>query len=341
MPGVTTAADSRQLYVGDPAQVNTPPTPYEVHPTAVSPGNVSYFDVMIKNKGRQTLTNASIAMGTLIATNDGNGNVGNPLPSGWKIKNVTSLSGISPSCVTDPTSTAPETGLITPGAYDGFNCGFGNLARNASGTIRVYLTAGPSLASSSAIQVSGKVAENVGGNVGGNTNTYYAYGAGRFFFGSDGEIAGLFSPQSLTPAKHVAGAPNTTVDITLLTGEYVVSIQEQTSSGPDVPACPATVTCLGGASIVHVNFGNSVSPYFVWTMLFPVSSSYKLTKNSGFIHFFDDGSSKTFYNVSQTSCFKPHATQPCADFELVVDTFGNTFVEVRFETNINGSGRAF
>jgi hypothetical protein len=346
VPGVVTAAETRVVYVGDPAQVNANPlpNPFEIHPTAVSAGNTSYFDVLIKNKGKQTLTGATIGMGTLIAKLS-DGSAGPALPGDWKIEDITPVPGISgntPTCSTDPVSSAPNTGLVTPGGdYIGFSCNFGNLARNGQGAIRVYLKAGSSLSSPDLIQVSGKVAENVGGNVGSNSNTFFAVGTGTFYFTGDGVIAGLFSPSSKHPDNHLAGAPKTEVDFTLLTGDYVLSIQEVTPEA-DVLPCPDGHTCLGGASIVHLNFGNAVSPYFVWTMQFPVDSSYKLSKNTAFVHFNDDGVTfQTYYNVSQNSCFKPRATRPCVDFTLVPDGLGGTFVQVRFETRTNGSGKLF
>jgi hypothetical protein len=334
--GTATAADSRMLYVGDPTQESAPPIPYQIHPTAVSDGNVTYFDVQIKNEGRQTLTSASIAMGTLIATSDGNGAFGQALPTGWTIKNITSLAGISPTCVTDPASGAPTSGLVTVGAYDGFSCSFGNLGRNGGGTIRVYLTAGPALVNSSDIQVSGKVAEATGGNVGSNTNTFYAYGNGSFFVSGDGRVAGLFDKNHGPIVPTVRGATPTAVDLFALSGDYVVSIDE-TLGGPP---CPSTITtCSAGASTVHVNQGAAVSPYFVWTAQFPVSSTYKLSNKTGFIHFFEAGGYETFYNVQKTSCSK--ATIPCANFSLVTDGSGNLFVQVIFKTANNGSGKLF
>ena len=97
---------------------------------------------------------------------------------------------------------------------------------------------------------------------------------------------------------------------------------------------------LGGVSRIHVNFGLSVDPYFVWTMLFPVDAGYKLKTSDGFIHVSDDGSSKTFYNVSQTSCTKPHASIPCADFSLVI-VGSQLYVQVIFKTTVNGHGAYF
>jgi len=344
LPAAAAAGETRLLYVGDPAQVNAPPTPYEIHPTAVSNGNISFFDVLIKNKGKQTLTSAAIGMGTLIANNP-DGTAGPALPNGWKIENVVSLSGVTPNCVTDPVSSVPATGLIQPdGDYVGFSCNFGNLAKGSpGGAIRVYLKAGSSLSASSAIQVSGKVAENVGGNVGSNTNTFFALGAGSFYFSGAGVVAGLFNDKSITPSTHKSGAPQTTIDITTITGDYVVSVEEIDSTDSSFPACPQATPCLdsAGASRVHVNFGNPVNPYFEWTMLFPVSSSYKLKTSSGIVHFLDGGGTETFYNVSQTSCLKPHAKVPCADFSLVTDLAGNLYVQVRFDTTTNGSGRLF
>jgi hypothetical protein len=333
------AKDTRLLYVGDPGQEGNPPSPYEIHPTLVSPGYVSYFDVMIKNEGRQTLTGATLAMGTLIATSDGNGDVGQYLPTGWKINNIVYVGGITPTCVTDGPSAVPATGLITPGSYDGFSCSFGNLGPRANGTIRVYLTAGDSLGASSDLQVSGKVAENVSGNVGGNTNTFYAYGAGNFFLSGDGVVAGLFTNAKISPSKPKDGAPPTTIDITTLTGAYVVSIEEFASGDSGFPSCPSGVACDDsvGASRAHVNFGNSVSPYFVWTMLFQVDPSYKLSKDTGFVHVYDNGTYKIFYDVNQTSCSKPHWQVPCADFSLVTDG-SSTYVEVIFKTDVNGTG---
>lgn len=335
-PAGASAANTRSLYVGDPADYLTPlPLNYFVHPTAVSPGNVTYFDVLIKNAGKQTLTSAAIGMGTLIADNSGVAGPG--LPAGWKIQNVTSLSGAVPTCTTDLPSAAPASGLITPGAYDGLSCNFGNLAKgSAGGTIRVFLTAGSALTSSSDIVVSGKVAEAVGGNVGSNSNTFYAYGAGSFFVSGPGKVAGLFSKKQVTPASHLS--TQTTIDLAPLTGDYVVSIDETASPCPTGLICAST-----GVSTAHVNLGAAVSPYFVWTILFPVSSTYKLSRSTGFIHYFDTppGGSETFYNVPRTSCSK--ANPPCADFTLLTDpTTGlPAFVKVIFRTNVNGSGRLF
>jgi hypothetical protein len=339
LPALVSAADSRQLYVGDPTELAVPlPAVYHVHPTPVSDGQVTYFDVQVKNVGRQTLTSAMLAMGTLIATSDGNGNTGKYLPTDWKINNVVKLAGSTPTCVTDgPTSTAPDAGLITPGFYDGFSCDYGNLGRNGGGTVRVFLTAGPGPVAAGDIEVSGKVAEATGGNVGGNTNTFFASDEGGFFVSGDGKIAGLF-PNDHGPIKpSVPGATPTAVNLFALTGDYVVSIDE-TLGGPP---CPTTITtCSAGASTVHVNQGVLVSPYFVWTAQFPVDAGYKLSNKTGFIHFFDSGTPayETFYNVQKTSCSKP--TIPCADFSLV--TIGTQlYVQVIFKTAKNGSGRLF
>jgi hypothetical protein len=345
-PSLAFARDTRQLYVGDPARVSSGDVPYQLHPTLVSPGQLTYFDVLIKNKGTQTLTSATVAMGSLIATSDGNGTTGLALPSGWSIKNIVSVSGIVPTCVTDLPSDAPSSGLITPGSYIGFSCNFGNLARNAAGTIRVFLVAGDTLAHSSDIQVSGKVAENVGGNVGSNTNTFFAYGEGTFFVHGDGIIAGLFTNASVPQAKHVSGQDQTTVDLSnLSTDLYLVSIDE-VSGGP---ACPSTITtCSTTASNIHVNNGQKFTTYFVWTILFPVDASYKLNTKTGFIHFFDDYNAttnptryETFYNTSQDSCLTKRSKAPCADFSLVTDGSGNTFLQIIFETLQNGSGKYF
>ena len=341
-PAGASAANTRSLYVGDPADYATPlPLDYFVHPTAVSPGNITYFDVLIKNAGGQTLTSAAIGMGKLIA--DNNGLTGPWLPTDWKIQNVTSQSGSVPTCATIPAAAAPTSGLITPGAYDGLNCNFGNLAKGSpGGTIRVFLTAGSALGtpqkpgstdSATSIVVSGKVAEAVGGNVGSNSNTFYAYGAGSFFVSGPGKVAGLFTKSKISPSAHNVGQPNTSIDLTTVTGDYVVSIDETTAG----PACPSIVTCIGGASTAHVNFGHAVSSFFVWTVQFPVPLGYKLTNKSAFVHFKDDGSvDKIFYNVKQTSCLIRNASIPCADFSI--DATG-TIVTVIFETTTNGSGK--
>ena len=117
---------------------------YLVHPTPVSPGNVTYFDVLLKNMGKQTLTSAGFGIGTLIAKD--NGSAGPALPAGWKVTNVVSLTGAVPTCVTDQSSAKPSSGLITPGLYDGLSCNFGNLAKGAGASIRVFLQAGSTLA---------------------------------------------------------------------------------------------------------------------------------------------------------------------------------------------------
>jgi hypothetical protein len=343
-PAGVSAGDTRLLYVGDPAQVTAPPSPYEIHPTAVSPGQVTYFDVLIKNLGKQTLTSAAIGMGTLIA--DNNGVAGPQLPAGWTIREVISLSGVVPTCSYTGVA-ATET---TPAAYTGLSCNFGNLAKgSAGGTIRIKLTAGPALAGGSAsIVVSGKVAEAVGGNVGSNKNTFYAFGTGSFFVSGDGIIAGLFSKTKVTPAVHPAGKAQSAIDLNAITGDYVVSIDDVAVG----PLCPVALPACSNdtpASTISVNQGAAVSPQFVWTVLFPVPSTYKLTKSTGFIHFFDGYDPTTnpnayevFYNVNQTSCLKPKAPKiPCADFTLLTDpTTGlASFLQVIFQTTINGAGK--
>lgn len=345
--GAAGAASTRTLYVGDPNQVSNQPTPYEIHPTPVSAGQYTYFDVEIKNGGKQTLTGAEIAMGTLIAATDGT-TTGKFLPSGWKVTNILAVSGILPTCVTDPPSVAPSSGLITVATYDGFRCNFGNLAaRTGNGTIRVYLFAGPDLSAANDLQVSGKVAENTGGNVGSNTNTFYAYGTGNFWVSGDGRIAGLFDKKSGPVSPNTPTGTITSVDLFALssTSQFVVSIDETTTG----PACPTTfTTCSPGSSTVHVNQGVSVSPYFVWTADFPVSSSYKLSTKTGFIHFFEtydpndpqhSSDYETFYAVNKTSCSKPII--PCADFSLVNGGTLDAVVHVVFETARNGSGKLF
>ena len=158
-----------------------------------------------------------------------------------------------PTCVTDLSSAKPATGLITPGLYDGLSCNFGNFAKGASASVRVFLQAGSTLAHDPTwrcfdaltgttlnpcpgLVISGKVAEAVGGNVGGNNNTFYAYGDERspYFVSGAGLVAGLFSKQaSSTPSSHAAGTALTTIDITPLTGDYVVTVDE-VSAGTDV-----------------------------------------------------------------------------------------------------------
>jgi hypothetical protein len=367
-PATVSAANTRLLYIGDPSLATCDPLSvanascptYLVHPTPVSPGNVTYFDVLLKNLGKQTLTSAGFGIGTLIAQD--NGSAGPALPAGWKITNVTSLTGAVPTCVTDQSSTTPATGLITPGLYDGLSCNFGNLAKGAGASIRVFLQAGSTLAHDPTwrcfdaltgttlnpcpgLVVSGKVAEAVGGNVGGNNNTFYAYGDERspYFVSGAGLVAGLFSKQHIQPASHVAGTALTTIDITPLTGDYVVTVDE-VSAGP---TCPASITtCSTNASTAHVNFGAPVSPYFVWTVLFPVDPSYKLTNKTGFIHFHDDYNPTnpktydTLLNTTKNSCQTRNASLPCADFSLLTTTDG-TFLQVIYETTQNGSGKYF
>jgi hypothetical protein len=344
-PAGMAAADTRSLYVGDPALIGPPlPVTYNVSPTAVSPGQISYLDVQIKNLGKQTLTSATIGMGTLIA--DDNGVAGPRLPDGWTIRQVTPLSGVSPTCTYDGTP-ATET---TPAAYTGLSCNFGNLGKGSTGgIIRIFLTAGPALgvAGPASIVVSGKVAEAVGGNVGSNKNTFYAFGTGSFFFSGDGKIAGLFSKQKVTPAVHPAGKAQTAVDLNALTGDYVVSIDD-VSAGPLCPVALPACSNDTPASTITVNQGKAVSPLFIWTVQFPVPSTFKLTKSTAFIHFFDGYDPATnpnayevFYNVTQTSCEKPKSKIPCADFTLLTDpTTGlPSFLQVIFQTNINGSGK--
>jgi hypothetical protein len=95
-----------------------------------------------------------------------------------------------------------------------------------------------------------------------------------------------------------------------------------------------------------VNLGQAVSPLFVWTVKFPVSSDFKLTKSTAFIHFFDSypvdpNAYEVFYNTTQTSCLKPKSKIPCADFSLLTDPVTGlpAFLQVIFQTNINGAGK--
>ena len=89
-----------------------------------------------------------------------------------------------------------------------------------------------------------------------------------------------------------------------------------------------------------------MTPYFVWTVQFPVSPSFKLTNKTGFIHFhdnYDPSNPKTYdtlLNTTKTSCQARNASLPCADFSLVTTT-GGTFLQVIYETTQNGSGKYF
>ena len=202
-----------------------------------------------------------------------------------------------PTCVTDLSSAKPATGLITPGLYDGLSCNFGNFAKGAGASVRVFLQAGSTLAHDPTwrcfdaltgttlnpcpgLVISGKVAEAVGGNVGGNNNTFYAYGDERspYFVSGAGLVAGLFSKQHIQPSSHAAGTALTTIDITPLTGDYVVTVDEVSAA----PTCPTSITtCSTTGSTAHVNFGAPVSPYFVWTVQFPVSSTLQADEQDG------------------------------------------------------------
>ncbi|MBI3750548.1 MAG: hypothetical protein HY263_02675, partial [Chloroflexi bacterium] len=369
---VVSAANTRLLYVGDPALVNcnpmtfstgetyntTCPT-YLVHPTAVSSGYTSYFDVLLKNLGKQTLTSAALGFGDLIA--DDNGVAGPELPAGWTIVSYASLTGAAPTCTTNGTA----------GAYTGLSCNFGNLGRGASASIRIVVRAGNTrdhdsscfdtltsftLAPCPALVVSGKVAEAVGGNVGSNNNTFYAYGdepSGDFpnhavtdyYVTGAGRIAGLFDKNHGPISPLVPNGITTSVDLFALTStsQFVVSIDETTAG----PSCPTSITtCSPGASTVHVNQGNNVDPYFVWVAQFPVDASFKLSTKTGFIHFFETydpilhpNDYETFFNVNKTSCSKPGI--PCADFTLVGGGTSTAYVEIYFKTAKNGSGKLF
>lgn len=372
-PGATLAANTRMLYVGDPSSTylncnplalsagetyNTTCPTYLVHPTLVSPDNTTFFDVLLKNLGKQTLTSAGLGIGDLIAQD--NGVDGPGLPSGWTIQKYTVLTGAAPTC----TSNGPA------GALTGLSCNFGNLAKGAGASIRIFLTAGLTLTPQQAtcfdtltavtldpcpaLVVSGKVAEAVGGNVGSNNNTFYAYGdapstqfpnhaASAYFVSGPGVDAGLFSKNDLTISPSAHGPTPTSVDLFALSGDYLVAIDENLTG----PNCPATITtCSNGASTVHVNGGQSVSPYFIWIADFPVDSSYKLSTKTGFIHFFESYNAvtnpnayETFFDVHKTSCSKPKI--PCADFTLVKGGTSGAYVEVFFETPNNGSGKLF
>ena len=311
------AAETRALYVGDPRGLTDPNLAYTLNPTLVSAGNVTFFDVLVKNQGRQTLTGSAVAMGTLIAPTDGSA-TGQALPAGWTVKEVVHRAGIIPTCTYDGPA----------GAYAGFSCSFGNLSRNASGTIRVYLTAGTTLPSPSAIQVSAKVAENVGGNVGSNTNTFYAYGQGAFYVSGAGRVAGLFSGGVVEPSEH--GPAPTTINLSATSSETHVFVDE-TLSGP---TCPTVVTCFAGSSTASVNNGLGVSPYFLWTVGFQVPVGYKLSTKTAVVHFFDGGGYEILYNTNQTSCQATKPKLPCADFSQA-----GTTVTVVFRTSRNGTLR--
>jgi hypothetical protein len=345
-PTFVAAKDTRQLYVGDPTQVGSAPTPYQIHPTLVSPVQVTYFDVLIKNKGTQTLTGATVAMGSLVAKSGANGETGLPLPPNWSVKSVVYVSGAQPTCTYDPAG---------PGPYQGFSCNFGNLAaRSAGGTIRVFMIAGSSVDESgtwatNALQVSGQVAENVGGNVGSNTNTFYAYGQGNFLVSGPGVVAGFFDGTggAISPSDHTGTGDQTTIDLSnLSTGAYLVDINEINTS---LPCPPALTTCSNSTptSTAHVNGGFKFSTYFVWTVLFSVPADYKLSTKTGFVHFFDGyptdpNAYEVFYNQTQYSCATKKSKAPCADFSLVTDPLGlpaGTYLKVIFDTLQNGSGK--
>lgn len=311
MSGVAGAADTRVLYVGDPADFTTDSSQwtYTVHPTKVSAGQTTYFDVLLRNSGRQTLTNVALGMGTGIATG------GLALPAGWTIQQVVPATG----CTYDPSDGA--------GAYDGVSCSLGNLGKNKGVTRRIYLTAGPA---DGPVQVSGTVSENVGGNVGSNNNTFVATAAGDYFVAGDGKVAGVFKGNKVKPATPAAGGVRTEIDLSSVSSETTVYINEN-GFEEGTPACPAGFTCLDGASYAEVNDGSPISPYFVWTVTFSVPANFKLNAQTAIVHIFDDGSYEVLYNKNQTSCSRPKI--PCADFSL---DDASDLLTVVFKTRVNG-----
>jgi hypothetical protein len=120
----------------------------------------------------------------------------------------------------------------------------------------------------------------------------------------------------------------------------LILVDETQNPASGAGSCLGGFTCLGtNAAFARVNNGQAVSPYFTWSMQFPVDPTFKLTNKDGIIHWYTDGTTSVLYDVNKTSCSKP--VLPCADFSLVTDPGGQLYVQVILHTSKNGYVKAF
>ena len=280
--------------------------------TPVTAGGVTVVELTATNAGRQTLTKAVMAIGSLAAT-------GTPvLPEGMTIIGAT-LDGVACSITDDARGAA---------------CDAGNFVRRAGVTGTFILQTPTATLSGAGIGASFKVAENVQ-DQGSNTNTFIAQSTITTApTNSDGNATYLLPGQALTLGTagqaHLAGDIQTVSLRVPGAAGGLIAITE--SDGPS--GC--TPKCIGQEVRANVRNGAALAPYLEWTLV--IATTDVQPSKGGVIHTLDNGNVVTIENVRRNQCSDRKTTDCIVSFEVDRQAGTTTIV---FRTPSNGRVKGF
>ena len=296
--------------------------------TPVSAGNMTFFDVVVKNAGGQTLNNTQLSVGY-----DDNPTVEGVRPVTTTLTPTFPLAfSLSPTPVT-LSSSLPTNCNTTNGPI---NCTIGTLLAGTSFTIGVVLST--SVAGTVAVKAVTKVAENTNDN-GSNQDTFAAEGTLSVgAFSCDGSSAYLpgSDPKSLStcPVADARNANRESFGVAFPGHLTTLTLNEDGTS----TLCPVT-DCFGALFVADIT-GDTTSDIVTWTVnidLVPIGKT-NLNLNKLVIYHYDDAGvlspATGIANTKQNLC-KSTTQANC----VVSAVITNDVLTVVFQTAGNGSTR--
>lgn len=325
LAATTTAAlgaDTRSVYFGDPAD---PDGAGRIAPSPVTAGGVFVFDVTARNLGNQTLTHATLGLGTGAASRtsaDYADGAAGPIPDG--------------------TPSLPAGAEILAASLDGSACDFdgagascavGNFGKGAVVTA-TFVVRAPASAVESWIWTTFKVAENVN-DQGSNRNTFFADAALSIGPTNSNAVSTyLLGNQPLKAGtdgqEPVPGDPQrTTVEVPGGFGGLVSLVERDNPTG-------CSPKCIGQEVRANVRNGAVLTPYLLWTLV--INRTDVNASKGGVIHTLDNGADVTIANTKANACSTKLPVN-CIESFVVNKKAGTTTIV--FRTPTNGAVRGF
>jgi len=326
--------------VNDPGPNGT--VPANLTFTPVSAGNMTFFDVVVKNAGGQTLNNVQLAVGF-----DNNGENESARP-------VTTTSVTPTFPVAFPTATATVSSFVGSGAGcsagvaptdPAISCAVGTLNSGKSFTLQVVLVTSRAAPTSIPLKAVTKVAENTNDS-GSNQDTFAAEGGLPVIpFSCDGSTA--FLPTTTDPTKSLSTCAigdagndnNQSFGVTFPAHLTTLALKEDDAAN----LCPpGVVGCFGSTFSATIN-GSATSDIVLWTLnvdLVAVNNT-NLNLNKLVVYHFDDNNillapTTGIANTKQNQC-KSDGQANCIK-SAAIDATTNVLT-VKFQTAGNGSTR--
>jgi hypothetical protein len=297
--------------------------------TPVTAGNLTFFDVVVKNAGGQTLNSVQLSVGY-----DDNATIenGRPVTSA-----LTPTFPVAFPANTVTISSALPAGCSAPDAAGPISCAVGTLGKGSSFRLEVVLAT--SVAASIPVKAVTKVAENTNDN-GSNQDTFAAEG---------GLTVAPFSCE--TSSAYLPGTSGQKSLSTCAVGDAANSNKQ--SFGVKFPARLTTVTlnedgtanlcpvtdCFGATFVADIT-GDTTSDVVTWTVnidLVEVGKTNFNVKQLVVYHYDDAGvlsPAAGIANTKQTQCKSTTQTNCIVDASITSD-----ILTVVFQTDGNGSTR--